>query len=149
MTALLGLAACGTVGSLATPTLVPEFEPVPTSTPTFTDLAKAEITELFNNEVSFLNGGEWEAAYAICSPDYRTRRSESRFENDVTQVLSRYDVSPTTLDARNVTVTKGRDDRFDLSYDSYIDGRFSQNVSVGGAYVYVNGVWYDDGALCR
>ncbi len=145
---LLAVMACGTVGSLATSTSVPEFKPAPTATPTFTDISKTEISELFKEQVSFLNRGAWEEAYAICSPDYRSRRDEERFENDVNQILSRYDVSPATLDARNVTVTKGRDDRFDLSYDSYIDGIFSQNVRVGGAYVYVNGVWYDDGALC-
>lgn len=142
------LVSCGTVGSLASPTSVAPTSPPPTETPTFTDTSKAEILDEFTKQVAALNAGDWASAYAICSPDYRSRRSLERFELDVTQLLVRYGVTPATLDARNVQVTKGRDDRFSISYDSYVDGQFSERVDVGGAYVRVSGQWYDDDGLC-
>lgn len=146
--AVLLFVSCGTVGSLASPTPVSPTSPLPTETPTFTDTSKAEILDEFNKQVAAINAGDWAGAYAICSPDYRSRRSLERFESDVTQLLGRYGVTPATFDARNVQVTKGRDDRFSISYDSYIDGQFSERVDVGGAYVRVSGQWYDDDALC-
>ena len=54
-----------------------------------------------------------------------------------------------SLDVRNPIVTKGRDDRFDLNYDLYVDEEFSQTIRVGGAYVHISGLWYDDGVWCR
>ncbi len=140
--------SCGTVGSLASPTAEPSAMPTPTPTPTFTDESKAQILELFRKQVQDLNELKWDHAYQICSPEYRTRRDLDRFKNDLQQLLERYDTTAATLDARNVKVTKGRDDRFDITYDSYVDGVYSQSVRVGGAYLFINGVWRDGGALC-
>lgn len=140
---------CGTVGSVVSPTPLPVDAPEPTSTPSLTDEAKTKITELFNDQAVLIKNGDWEAAFQVCSPSYRSRREPDRFAEDVERHLLRLDAAPQTLDVRNPEATKGRDDRFDLNYDLYIEGEFSETVRVGGAYVQVHGTWYDDGVWCR
>ena len=141
--------ACGTVGSLASPTSLPPLGPEPTPTASFTDVSKSTITDIFTREAAHVKAGDWESVFEVCSPDYRTRRDVARFQEDVERYLLRLDTSPSALDARNPVVTKGRDDRFDLNYDLYIDGEFSETVRVGGAYIQIHGEWYDDGVWCR
>ena len=140
---------CGTVGSLASPTQVPENDARLTPTPSFTDAAKTDITTLFGEQAASITDGDWKAAYRSCNPRYRARRDLGRFTGDVSRYLGRLDTTASSLDIRNPIVTKGRDDRFDLNYDRYIDEEFSQTIRVGGAYVYINGQWYDDGVWCR
>lgn len=140
---------CGTVGSLASPTPVPVDNSRLTPTPSFTDTAKTEITTLFREQTASIKGGNWEAVYRTCNPSYRARRDLERFTGDVGRYLSRLETTAASLDVRNPIVTKGRDDRFDLNYDLYIGEEFSQTIRVGGAYVYINGQWYDDGVWCR
>ena len=143
------LVGCGTVGSVVSPTPLPVEAPEPTPTPSLTDEAKTKITEIFNEQAVLIKGGDWEAAFHLCSPSYRSRRDPDRFAEDVERHLLRLDAATETLDVRNPEATKGRDDRFDLNYDLYIDGEFSETVRVGGAYVQVHGAWYDDGVWCR
>lgn len=140
---------CGTVGSLASPTQVPGDDALLTPTPSFTDAAKADITALFGEQAASITDEDWETTYRTCNPSYRTRRDLERFTSDVSRYLSRIDTTAASLDVRNPIVTKGRDDRFDLNYDLYVDEEFSQTIRVGGAYVYINGQWYDDGVWCR
>ena len=140
---------CGTVGSVVTPTPVPVSAPEPTATPSLTDEAKAKITDLFGEQSKLIKAGSWEAAFETCTPSYRSRRDADRFAGDVQRYLLRLDTAPETLDVRNPEATKGRDDRFDLNYDLYIEGEFAETVRVGGAYVQVHGTWYDDGVWCR
>ena len=147
-TALLAV-GCGTVGSLASPTPVPTDNSRLPPTPSFTDTAKSEITTLFGGQAASITGGNWEAVYRTCNPSYRARRDLERFTGDVGRYLSRLETTAPSLDVRNPVVTRGRDDRFDLNYDLYIDDEFSQTIRVGGAYVYINGQWYDDGVWCR
>ena len=137
------------MGSLASPTPLPANEPEPTPTPSFTDAAKSDISNLFAEQAAAILSSEWQTVYESCNPTYRARRDVDRFKGDVEQYLSRLDAAPTALDVRDPQVTKGRDDRFDLNYDLYIDGEYSQTVRVGGAYVFINGHWYDDGVWCR
>ena len=143
------LIGCGTVGSLASPTPVPSNDSRLTPTPSFTDVAKSEIKSLFDEQVTFISNEDWESTYRTCNPSYRARRDLDRFTGDIDGYLSRLDTTATSLDVRNPVVTKGRDDRFDLNYDLYIGDEFSQTIRVGGAYVYINGQWYDDGVWCR
>ena len=146
--ATLLMLGCGTVGSLASPTpvaTVVEANP----TPTFTDLSKSAINELFVRQSVWVKNGDWQSAFDSCSPSYRTRRDVERFKEDVQRYLLRHDTAPDILDVRNPEVTKGRDDRFDMNYDLYIDSEFAETIRVGGAYVHVNGQWYDDGVWCR
>ena len=140
---------CGTVGSLASPTPTPADAPEPTSTPSLTDEAKGEITGLFGRQATHIMVGDWDAVFQICSPGYRSRRDVGRFREDLQRYLLQLDTTPETLDVRDPEVTKGRDDRFELNYDLYINGEFSETVRVGGAYVQVHGTWYDDGVWCR
>ena len=104
---------------------------------------------LFDEQVTFISNEDWEATYRTCNPSYRARRDLDRFTGDVGGYLSRLDTTAASMDVRNPIVTKGRDDRFDLNYDLYIGDEFSQTIRVGGAYVYINGQWYDDGVWCR
>ncbi len=144
----IAAAACGTVGSLASPTAPVDVAEV-TPTPSFTDIAKTNIVDLFNRQTTAIRDGDWEAAFHDCSPNYRSRREVERFTEDVREYLSRLDTTPDMLDARNPVATKGRDDRFDLNYDLYIDDEFAESVRAGGAYVKVRNDWYDDGVWCR
>ena len=143
------LFGCGTVGSLASPTPFPAYEPEPTPTPSFTDESKATISALFVEQTRLLKNRDWQALYQTCSPNYRSRRDVDRFKGDVERYITQLDTAPATLDARNPTVTKGRDDRFDLNYDLYIGGEFAETVRVAGAYTQVRNEWYDDGVWCR
>ncbi len=143
------ISACGTVGSVVTPTPTPDNSPMATATPTFTDVAKAEILVLFEEQVLAISGADWAGAYNICNPSYRNRRDVERFTNDVQRLLSRYETTAEGLDIRNAVVSKGRDDRFDLDYDLYIAGAFSQHFQIAAGYVFINGAWYDDGVWCR
>ncbi len=144
----LGIVACGTVGSLASPTPVATVvEATPTAT--FTDMSKAAITELFVRQSASIKEGDWQSAFHSCTPSYRTRRDVPRFQEDVERYLLRHDTTAATLDVRNPQVTKGRDDRFDMNYDLYIDSEFAETIRVGGAYVQVQDEWYDDGVWCR
>ena len=140
--------ACGAVGSIASPTPIPTLVPA-TPTSTFTDIAKSDITDLFNRQSISIRVGDWQSAFHTCNPSYRTRRDVERFQEDVERYLLRHDTSPATLDVRNPQVTKGRDDRFDMNYDLYIEGEFAETIRVGGAYVQVHDEWYDDGVWCR
>ena len=140
--------ACGAVGSIASPTPVPTELPA-TPTPTLTDIAKADITELFNRQSEYIKNGDWQSAFHVCTPSYRARRDVERFTDDVERYLLRHDTSYAILDVRNPEVTKGRDDRFDMNYDLYIAGEFSETIRVGGAYVQVQEEWFDDGVWCR
>ena len=137
------------MGSIASPTAVPVNVPEPTPTPSFTDVSKTEISALFEEQAGAISRADWESVYHSCNPSYRARRDLERFQGDVEQYLSRLDTSSDSLDVRGPEVTKGRDDRFDLNYDLYIEGEFSQTIRVGGAYVFINGQWYDDGVWCR
>ncbi len=137
------------MGSLASPTPLPANEPEPTPTPSFTDSAKAEISNLFQKQLTAILSADWQFIYHSCNPSYRARRDQERLKGDVEQYLKRFDAAPTLLDVRDPVVAKGRDDRFDLNYDLYIEGEFSQTIRVGGAYVFINGQWYDDGVWCR
>ena len=148
MAVCIAVAACGTVGSLVSPT-APVVVAQVTPTPSFTDAAKVTIVDLFVRQSLSIKNGDWETAFQNCSPGYRSRRDIERFAEDVREYLSRLDATPDMLDARNPVVTKGRDDRFDLNYDLYIDDEFSETVRVGGAYVRVRDEWYDDGVWCR
>lgn len=139
---------CGTVGSLASPTPVPTVTEL-TPTPSFTDEAKSALTDLFIKQAAWINARDWETAFQSCSPSYRSRRDVARFIEDVQRYLARFETTADALDVRNPVVTKGRDDRFDMNYDLYIDGEFSETVRVGGAYIQVHGEWYDDGVWCR
>jgi hypothetical protein len=121
----------------------------PTPTPSFTDAAKSELLDLFAEQAAAVSSSDWPSLYHSCNPSYRARRDLERFKGDVEQYLSRLDTTSTALDVRNLEVTKGRDDRFDLNYDLYLDGEYSQTIRVGGAYVFVNRQWYDDGVWCR
>ena len=149
MATCLILAGCGTVGSLASPTPLPADGPEATPTASFTDAAKTEISELFSEQAVSISEGDWQTVYHTCNPSYRTRRELERFTGDVEQYLSLLDTAPRSLEVRNPVVTKGRDDRFDLNYDLYIDSEYSQTIRVGGGYVSINGQWYDDGVWCR
>ena len=144
----LAATACGTVGRLATPTPIATLPPA-TPTATFTDTAKEEIAALFERQIAAIVAGEWDVLFATCSPDYRSRRAVDRLAEDLARYLVRLDVDAASLDPRNLEITKGRDDRFDLNYDLFIDGQYSQTVRVGSAYVHVVGEWYDDGVWCR
>ena len=147
--AYLFVAGCGTVGSLASPTPLPSDVPELTPTPSFTDEAKAVIEVLFLDQSRSISAGDWNVAFQSCSPSYRSRREVERFTEDVERYLLRLDTAPAKLDVRNPVVTKGRDDRFDLNYDLYIDGEYAETVRVGGAYIQIRGEWYDDGVWCR
>ena len=140
--------ACGAVGSIASPTPVPTEMPE-TPTPTLTDIAKADITELFNRQFEYIKNRDWQSAFQVCTPSYRARRDVARFMDDLERYLLRHDTSPDILDVRNPEVTKGRDDRFDIDYDLYIADKFSETIRVGGAYVQVQQEWFDDGVWCR
>lgn len=120
-----------------------------TSTPTLTDIAKTDILELFNRQSEYIKNGDWQSAFRVCTPSYRARRDVERFTDDVERYLLRHDTSFAILDVRNPEVTKGRDDRFDMYYDFYIDGEFSETIRVGGAYIRVQEEWFDDGLWCR
>ncbi len=137
------------MGSLASPTPVPVGNSRLTPTPSFTDASKSAITERFVEQAASISNEDWESAYRTCSPGYRARRDLDRFTGDTSRYLNQLDTSAVSLDFRNPIVTKGRDDRFDLNYDLYIDEEFSQTIRVGGAYVQINGEWYDDGVWCR
>ena len=149
MATFVFVAGCGTVGSLASPTPLPIDVTELTPTPTFTDAAKAEITALFSEQADSISNSDWQSVYHSCNPTYRARRDLERFTGDVARYLSRFETTPGSLDVRNPIVIKGRDDRFDLNYDLYLAGEFSQTIRVGGAYIFVNGEWYDDGVWCR
>ena len=140
---------CGTVGSLASPTPVPVDAIEPTPTPSFTDAAKSEIEAIFVEQSEAVRNGNWQTVFDACSPSYRSRRDVVRIAEDIERYLTRLDTTFPQLDVRNPNLTKGRDDRFDLDYDLYIDGEFSETVRVGGAYVQVHGEWHDDGVWCR
>ena len=148
LAASISVASCGTVGSLASPTPVATVAEA-TPTATFTDVSKAEITELFTEQSAWIRDSDWQSAFHTCSPSYRTRRDVERFQEDVERYLLRHDTAPGILDVRNPEVTKGRDDRFDMNYDLYIEGEFAETIRVGGAYVQVQDEWYDDGVWCR
>ena len=137
------------MGSIASPTPVPVVEPEPTPTPSFTDAAKAEISTIFDEQSIAISSLDWQSLYRTCNPTYRARRDLERFRGDVEQYLRRLDVVSTSLDVRNPQLTKGRDDRFDLNFDLYINNEYSQTIRVVGAYVYINEQWYDDGVWCR
>ncbi len=147
--ALLTLIGCGTVGRVVTPTAMPASEPEPTATPTFTQASKATIEALFVEQTDAIFRQDWEAAFQACSPNYRTRRDVDRFTNDVQTYLSQRNPAEAELDVRNPEATKGRDDRFDLNYDLFLDGGYTDTIRSSGAYVLVNGTWFDDGVWCR
>ncbi len=107
------------------------------------------LTGLFKRQAAWINSGDWESAFQSCSPSYRSRRDVARFTEDVQRYLVRFETTPDALDVRDPEVTKGRDDRFDMNYDLYINDEFSETVRVGGAYIQIHGEWYDDGVWCR
>lgn len=136
------------MGSLATSTPVATVTEAP-ATPTFTDRSKAAIESLFIEQTTAIKDDDWQTAFQSCSPSYRTRRDPDRFREDLERYLLRLDTAPGVLDVRDPEVTKGRDDRFDMNYDLYIGGEYSETIRVGGAYVQVHDEWYDDGVWCR
>lgn len=140
--------ACGTLGPIASPTPI-VIESSPTPTPTLADRAKSDITAQFNAQRSALNAGDLTAAYEMCAPDYRAQNDISQFTKAVNDYLARFNVMPSTLDVRNLRVSKGTAERYDISYDIYIDGEFSEAVNNAGGYLIHDGAWFDDHALCR
>ncbi len=140
---------CGTVGSLASPTPAPTNLQEASATPSITDSAKSEVSAIFVGQFEAVRNGDWQAVFDSCSPSYRSRRDASRLAEDIERYLTRLDTTFEELDVRNPVADKSREDRFDLDYDLYIDGEFSETVRVGGAYVQVHGEWYDDGVWCR
>lgn len=140
--------ACGTLGSIASPTPV-ALLPSPTPTLTLTDMAKADITARFAAQQVALNRGDFDAAYEMCAPDYRAQRDVDLYTKAITNFLARYNVTPLTFDARELVVKRGTAERYDVSYDIYIDGEFSESITNAGGYIVHHGVWYDDHALCR
>lgn len=148
--AVIGAAsiACGTLGSIASPTPV-VLRPSPTPTLTLTDMAKADIAARFDAQLIALNRGDFEAAYEMCAPDYRAQRGMQQYTKAINDYLSRYNVTPLTFDARELVVRRGTAERYDVSYDIYIDGEFAESINNAGGYIIHHGVWYDDHALCR
>ena len=140
--------ACGTLGPIASPTRI-VIESTPTPTPTLADRAKSDISARFAAQQSALNAGDLTAAYEMCAPDYRAQSDISQFTRAVNDYLARFNVTPRTLDARNLRVSKGTAERYDISYDIYIDGEFSESVNNAGGYLVHDGAWFDDHALCR
>ena len=140
--------ACGTLGPIASPTPI-VIESSPTPTPTLADRAKSDISARFAAQQSALNAGDLTAAYEMCAPDYRAQSDVAEFSKAVNDYLSRFNVTPRTLDARNLRVSKGTAERYDISYDIYIDGEFSESVNNAGGYLVHDGAWFDDHALCR
>ena len=140
--------SCGTLGPIASPTPV-VISATPTPTPTMADRAKSNITSRFMAQQGALNSGDFPAAFEMCAPDYRAQTDVDAFTKAVNDYLSRFNVVPQTLDARNLRVSKGTAERYDISYDIYIDGEFSETVSNAGGYIIHMGDWFDDHALCR
>ncbi len=140
--------ACGTLGPIASPTPI-VIESSPTPTPTLADRAKSDISARFAAQQSALNAGDLTAAYEMCAPDYRAQSDVSQFTKAINDYLERFNVTPRTLDTRNLRVSKGTAERYDISYDIYIDGEFSESVNNAGGYLVHDGAWFDDHALCR
>ena len=140
--------ACGTLGPIASPTPI-IIANSPTPTPTLADRAKADIATRFEAQQRSLNSGDYGAAFEMCAPDYRAQTDVEQFAKAVNNFLSRYNVTPLTLDARNLKVAKGTAERYDITYDLFIDGEFSETVASAGGYIVHQGSWYDDHALCR
>ena len=142
------LIGCGTLGPIASPTPV-VIVPSPTPTPTLADRAKSDIVVRFDAQQDALNSGDFESAFNMCAPDYRAQTDLEGFTKAVNDYLSRFNVTPQTLDARNLRVSKGTAERYDISYDIFINGEFSETVSNAGGYIIHNGSWFDDHAMCR
>lgn len=142
------LIGCGTLGPIASPTPV-VIVPSPTPTPTIADRAKSDIVAMFNAQQAALNAGDFESAFNMCAPDYRAQTDLEGFTKAVNDYLERLNVVPQTLDARNLRVSKGTAERYDISYDLFINGEFSETFANAGGYIIHNGSWYDDHALCR
>lgn len=146
--ALFALMSCGTLGPIASPTPVVVVAS-PTPTPTIADRAKSDIVARFDAQQDALNSGDFESAFNMCAPDYRAQVDLDGFTKAVNDYLDRFNVVPQTLDARNLVVSKGTAERYDISYDIFIDGEYSETVRNAGGYIIHNGSWYDDHALCR
>lgn len=140
--------SCGTLGPIASPTPV-VIVPSPTPTPTIADRAKSDIVARFGAQQDALNSGDFESAFNMCAPDYRAQVDLEGFTRAVNDYLDRFNVLPQTLDARNLVVSKGTAERYDISYDIFINGEYSETVRNAGGYIIHNGSWYDDHALCR
>lgn len=150
LAAIAGIAtvACGTLGPIVTPTPIVIVDS-PTPTPTLADRAKADISDRFGAQQDALNAGDLTAAYEMCAPDYRAQNDVAEFSKALTDYLARFNVTPRTFDTRNLRVSKGTAERYDISYDIFIDGEFSESVNNAGGYLSHDGTWFDDHALCR
>ena len=93
MAIFISVAACGTVGSLASPTAPVDVAEV-TPTPSFTDIAKTNIVDLFNRQTLAIRSADWETAFHNCSPNLIPADVE-RFTGR--EYLSRLDTTPNTL----------------------------------------------------
>lgn len=146
--ASIATVACGTLGPIVTPTPV-VIQDSPTPTPTLADRAKSDISERFSAQQSALNAGDLDAAYQMCAPDYRAQNDVAEFSKALSDYLARFNITPRTMDARNLRVSKGTAERYDISYDIFIDGEFSESVNNAGGYLIHDDAWFDDHALCR